>query len=353
MKPSAPKTEDSLQDLIGRFPEVIAGGEEHLLLVQREQSVPDMIDGSGRWSLDHLFVTRSAIPVLVEVKRASDTRIRREVVGQLLDYAANGVAYWKAGLLKESFVLQCESVEIDPDLCLTEFLGEDDPDDFWAQVDSNLSAGSVRLVVAADEIPKELARIIEFLNEQMKATVLGVELKYFEAEDGRRTLAPRLVGETERAATNKASAARNLPPITVDEWISEYVVPAGPEAMQGVQNYMNLMQKWGASLSVASTQGSIVTAFPTDDGKLAYPFFIGKNGRGSIGFGWLNHRPALKDETVRRQFLERFEGVIGPLTTQNANGHPGFQLAKFSDPEILEQFKTVAEELISVAKRGE
>ena len=232
-------------------------------------------------------------------------------------------------------------------------MGEDDPDDFWAQVDSNLSAGSVRLVVAADEIPKELARIIEFLNEQMKATVLGVELKYFEAEDGRRTLAPRLVGETERAATNKASAARNLPPITVDEWISEYVVPAGPEAMQGVQNYMNLMQKWGASLSVASTQGSIVTAFPTDDGKLAYPFFIGKNGRGSIGFGWLNHRPALKDETVRRQFLERFEGVIGPLTTQNANGHPGFQLAKFSDPEILEQFKTVAEELISVAKRGE
>ena len=40
-----------------------------------------------RWSLDHLFVSRTGIPVLIEVKRASDTRLRREVVGQLLDYA--------------------------------------------------------------------------------------------------------------------------------------------------------------------------------------------------------------------------------------------------------------------------
>jgi hypothetical protein len=32
---------------------------------------------------------QNAVPTLVEVKRSSDTRIRREVVGQMLDYAAN------------------------------------------------------------------------------------------------------------------------------------------------------------------------------------------------------------------------------------------------------------------------
>ena len=31
------------------------------------------------------------MPTLVEVKRSSDTRIRREVVGQMLHYAANAV----------------------------------------------------------------------------------------------------------------------------------------------------------------------------------------------------------------------------------------------------------------------
>lgn len=37
--------------------------------------------------MDHLFVDQDAIPTLVEVKRSSDTRIRREVVGQLLEYS--------------------------------------------------------------------------------------------------------------------------------------------------------------------------------------------------------------------------------------------------------------------------
>jgi hypothetical protein len=39
------------------------------------------------------------VPTLVEVKRSDDTRIRREVVGQMLDYAANGVVYWPGEVL--------------------------------------------------------------------------------------------------------------------------------------------------------------------------------------------------------------------------------------------------------------
>ena len=38
----------------------------------------------------HVKSVLKEFPTLVEVKRSSDTRIRREVVGQMLDYAANG-----------------------------------------------------------------------------------------------------------------------------------------------------------------------------------------------------------------------------------------------------------------------
>lgn len=55
----------------------------------------------GRWSLDHLFLDQDGIPTLVEVKRSSDTRIRREVVGQVMDYAANAVAYWPPSALRQ------------------------------------------------------------------------------------------------------------------------------------------------------------------------------------------------------------------------------------------------------------
>jgi hypothetical protein len=64
------------------------------LLVSREAALPSEENGSDRWSVDHLFLDQDAVPTLVEVKRSSDTRIRREVVGQMLDYAANAVVYW-------------------------------------------------------------------------------------------------------------------------------------------------------------------------------------------------------------------------------------------------------------------
>ena len=92
--------EDLLQELLARYPNLLAGDQitpsapRRWLLVRRETPVPDTLDGSGRWSLDHLFLDQDGVPTLVEVKRASDTRGRREVVAQMLDYAANGVAYW-------------------------------------------------------------------------------------------------------------------------------------------------------------------------------------------------------------------------------------------------------------------
>jgi hypothetical protein len=43
-----------------------------------------------------LIIDQHAIPTLVEVKRSTDTRIRREVVSQMLDYAANADNYDQA-----------------------------------------------------------------------------------------------------------------------------------------------------------------------------------------------------------------------------------------------------------------
>ncbi len=74
-----------------------------LLVAHAKQAVPGEEGGTGRWSLDHLFVDQDGVPTLVEVKRASDTRGRREVVAQMLDYAANGVVYWPAEALQRQF----------------------------------------------------------------------------------------------------------------------------------------------------------------------------------------------------------------------------------------------------------
>jgi hypothetical protein len=61
------------------------------------------------------------------------------------------------------------------------------------------------MVFVADEIPSELRRIIEFLNEQMDpAEVLGLEVRQYLGE-GRAVLVPRVVGYTAEAEQAKAT----------------------------------------------------------------------------------------------------------------------------------------------------
>jgi hypothetical protein len=66
--------------------------------------------------VDHLFVDQDGSPTLVELKRRQDTRIRREVVGQTLDYAAYGIAYGPLDALQKAFAASCASRGADPEI---------------------------------------------------------------------------------------------------------------------------------------------------------------------------------------------------------------------------------------------
>jgi hypothetical protein len=205
--------EDVLQEALENYPEVIAGvttsaGQRvDLALIKREIGVPSQQGGSQVWSLDHLFVDANGVPVLVEVKRSSDTRIRREVVGQMLDYAANGVKYWPLTDLRKAFEGRVATEGGDADAWLAEHFGIDDADEYWQRVEANLRAGHLRLVFVADRLPSELVRIIEYLNEQMNETeVLGVELRQFRGGKGQRAFVPSVVGRTTRAVDVKTTA---------------------------------------------------------------------------------------------------------------------------------------------------
>ena len=205
--------EHVLQELIERHPEMLAGGDESrqsLILVRREAGVSDAEDAAARWSLDHLYLDRHGVPTLVEVKRSSDTRSRREVVAQMLDYAAHArssfnverMADWLEEAARQRGSTGAET--------LLEVFGVEDVDGFWQGVDTNLKAERLRLVFVSDSIGTELRSIIEFLNRQMSATeVLAIEVKqYTDAEGEHQTIVPRLVGDTAQARAIKRPAAR-------------------------------------------------------------------------------------------------------------------------------------------------
>jgi hypothetical protein len=207
MRETPYETEDLLQALIAEHPEILAedeGGERGWVLVKRESGVPDRPDGADRWSLDHLLLDHAGIPTLVEVKRSSDTRARREVVAQMLDYAANSTAHWKVDSVRTWF----EAEHPDPQGKLREAFDVTDYEAYWETVKTNLAAERIRLVFVADEIAPELRSIIEFLNRQMTETeVLAIEVKqYVDADGERQTIVPRVLGQTEAARAVKRGA---------------------------------------------------------------------------------------------------------------------------------------------------
>ena len=232
----APMTEEPydseaiLQELLATHPDLLAGEQidtdnpRRWLLVKREMEVGGNEDAAARWSIDHLFLDQEAIPTLVEVKRSSDTRIRREVVGQLLDYAANAVAHWPVEEIQAKFETLYQANGSDPDELVADLLeDQQDPAEFWQRVKTNLQAGRVRLVFVADRIPPELRRVVEFLNQQMDpAEVLAVEVKQFVGE-GVKTLVPRVIGQTESALRKKKSTrAPKRAAITEAEFLAEF-----------------------------------------------------------------------------------------------------------------------------------
>jgi hypothetical protein len=211
LTPAQYTDEDFFQGLIEKHPEILAGDQinpdnpRKWLLVSREMGVPAEQDGGSQWYLDHLFIDQDAVPTFVEVKRSTDTRIRREVVAQMLDYAAHAVQYWPIELIREAYEKNIRETNS------LSYIGiaPDNEDAFWQSVSVNLRAGRICLIFAADVIPPPLQRIIEFLNTQMVDTeVLGLEIKQFLSTDGLTTLVPNLIGNTASASQTKRAESR-------------------------------------------------------------------------------------------------------------------------------------------------
>lgn len=213
--------EADLQELLARNVHLLPGAQidrdspRRWQLIKREAGIPSQEGGGDWWSVDHLVVDQDAVPTFVEVKRASDTRVRREVVAQMLDYAANGSAFWSPERLRTWYEGN------DPEAATQRLVAwlnaeDDDPEavagSFWDAVGVNLREGKIRLVFVADEIPPSLQRLVEFLNEQMpRVEVLAVEIRQYRAKDSSSgALVPRLVGQTARAQAAKERPAAPL-----------------------------------------------------------------------------------------------------------------------------------------------
>jgi hypothetical protein len=355
MRETPYEAEDVLQQLIAKFPSLLAGDQmgaetpRRWLLIGREAALPDDEDAAGRWSVDHLFLDQDAVPTLVEVKRSSDTRIRREVVGQMLDYAANGVVYWPLEQLRELFVRQCERDDRDPEDVAQEVAGDEvDVEEWWQHAGDNLRSGKVRMVFVSDAIPRELRRVVEFLNGQMNpAEVIAIEVKQYLSSDGLRTLVPRVIGQTAEIEARKGRRAATGRRRWDEQSLFEEIVEkrGDGEARVGRELYdWAAARGWRPTFGSGRVDGSWVPVLEAL-GREHYPIALYSNGWVEIQFQHLRHRPPFDDEQVRLELLEQVNRIPGvAFGADRISKRPSIRLSVLAaDPAALEELKRALE----------
>ncbi|MHB1458841.1 MAG: hypothetical protein ACYC0V_18170, partial [Armatimonadota bacterium] len=349
-------SENLLQTLLAKYPNLLAGDQidsktpRKWLLITREASLPCEVDGAGRWSVDHLFLDQDGIPTIVEVKRSSDARIRREMVGQMLDYAANAVAYWSISEIRAKYETNCNVDNADPEMMLSDFLdGQFEPDDYWSQVKTNLEAGRIRMLFVADKIPTELQRVIEFLNQQMNpAEVLGIEIKQF-ANLGIRTLIPRVIGQTASAQDRKSGSPRSSRQWDEESFFAELESRRGSAESTVAKKILDWSVNrgldiwWGKGKETGSFQPIIVFRDERCETVAVWTY-----GRVEVQFMHFKKYPPFNDIAMRKELINRLNSVSKvKLTDEAINRRPAFDLSCLVSPEALQSFLDTLEWFVS------
>jgi hypothetical protein len=305
-----------------------------------------------------LAIPRSACPgsapTLVEVKRSSDTRIRREVIGQILDYAANAVAYWPLEAIRSAFQRRCQDENRTSEEVLAKFLDSEMTEaEFWQQTKRNLDGRNIRMVIVSDQLPPELVRIIEFLNEQMNpAEVLGVEVKQFQG-NGVKTLVPRVVGLSESAKQKRSASSGGV------QWDEQSFFERLRESKGEQQtDVARRLLEWAKerNLRIWWGKGSgLGSFFPIYDNPLGKHFMMGVWSNGTIELQFQHMKsPPFATESNRWELAQRVMEAIGiTLTQEKLTKRPSFSMESLLKRENIEKFLAVFDWMLAEVKKCE
>lgn len=183
-------SEHDLQVLIARHPTLLAEDPEtggRRFMVERSGPTPPTSVPAAQWSVDHLFLAADALPTLVETHWSADAQAAGDLFGQVLYYAANAAAWWPVETLKASFAATHGVSGAEADALLSTFLGgRTSPEAYWAEVSANLRAGRVLMVLVADRIQPEVAKMMAFLGDHLRdAEVRLLEARQHVGPSGR------------------------------------------------------------------------------------------------------------------------------------------------------------------------
>jgi hypothetical protein len=345
---SAPSTtawglEAELRDIVAANPTILPGVAD-----SAAASVSELwVVGVGY--VDVVVVEPDGSITVCEAKLRRNPEIRRQVLGQVLAYAA-GLATMTYADLDASWTLRAgrslaESVMPDADTA--------DIDAFHRSVTARLAAGRMRLVIAVDELTDELRATVSYLARHTTADLDLVALELAFASRGDvEVLVPRVWG-TELTASRGTrttdaqgrSKKRSLDAIADVAAAVEANNPGGGHIVEAIVTRLAPRLSY-LYFGILDSHDCVVTA--TDPVK-THPFMIRVDQPGiRLAFQWLL---ALGDVRVERLLgrLEQSPALAPSLAGVREAAYKKRTLIPYSalaDPDVLDLFIGAVDEAL-------
>ena len=157
--------------------------------------------------IDNFLVTPTGLPVLVECKLWRNPEGRREVVGQILDYAKE-LSRWSSSDLQREVSIRLKQRDGNPLLeRVRASYPEVDEIEFNDALTLNLRRGRFLLLIVGDGIRAGVEAIAEYLQAHagLHFSLGLVEMPIYLLPDGSRLVVPRVLAKTATIARNVIS----------------------------------------------------------------------------------------------------------------------------------------------------
>jgi ribosomal protein L18 len=191
--------EYQIQELIRTNPDILPVDEIESVfspLISIGREVP-----TNAGSIDNLYLSSQGYLILVETKLWRNPEARREVVGQIIDYAKE-ISKWSFKQLEDqvrSYNQKYRNANLGIVETLEQELGEEvDETSIIEAISQNIQRGRFLLLIVGDGIHKSVEDMVEFLAQtpQLQFTLALVELQIYEFEDKSRLIMPQIVTRT-------------------------------------------------------------------------------------------------------------------------------------------------------------
>jgi hypothetical protein len=167
---------------------------------------------AGLGAADIVLLGSDAILTIVETKLKRNPEARREVIAQVLEYAAylSEWTIWEITRRADEF-FRSDKAHADYrhkpfNDVLRLFLEDTDEgiESFKGKVEQNLQQGRIRLIVAVDEVGEQAQKIITFLNSFSSFEIYLLQISTY-ADGGRQVFVPSLYGYARKVARIRPS----------------------------------------------------------------------------------------------------------------------------------------------------